>query len=287
MDAIIQNTNIFINSEPEEYTAFRYAVVIEYFGNAYAGSQKQPEQKTVQSEVEAALKILASRSIKVILSGRTDTGVHSRGQVAHFDLPYEVETKRFINSMNALLPPDISIKSLSQVENSFHSQKSAMYRWYRYVIDNNVQRSVWTGRTSAHIQESLDEEAMNKALCFLIGKHDFTSFKKTNSKNPARECLMYVAECSNHAGMIYIDLVANRFLYNMVRIIVGTLIKIGNGTYPPEHLLEVLESQDRKNAGPTASAEGLTLMKVGYSKKYNLYENKEASENENLFCKAS
>jgi len=269
---------------------FRYAVIIEYLGSSFAGSQVQPGQKTIQSEIEAVLNVLTGLEIKTVFAGRTDKGVHAKGQVAHFDLPFEIDTYRFIHSLNAILPADISIMSIKQVERDFHSQKSARYRWYRYTINNRQQRSSWFNN-ALHIRQKLDMESMNKALSYLIGKHDFSSFKSSNSCNPAKECMIYRAECTclEDAGIIYMDLIADRFLYNMIRIIVGTLIRIGKGSFPPEYMLEVLEAKDRTKAGPTARPEGLVLMSVGYSEKYNINDelNKEAIKNENLFCKAS
>ena len=151
---------------------------------------------------------------------------------------------------------------------------------------------------------------MNTALKYLTGKHDFTGFRKVNTPNPAKECNMLYAECREKAGVINIDLIANRFLYNMVRIISGTLIEIGKEIYPPEHMLKVLNSKDRTLAGHTAKACGLTFMMVGYDEKYNLRSGSdrrnvcdmqanqselvhniqmsmEKNNNENLFCKAS
>ena len=272
-------------------SVFRYAMIIEYLGSSFAGSQIQPGQKTIQSEIEAVLNILIGHRVKTVFAGRTDRGVHAKGQVVHFDLPVEIDTYKFIHSMNSILPADISIISIKHVENDFHSQRSAQFRWYRYTINNRQQRSSWFNN-ALHVRQELDVESMNKALNYLIGKHDFSSFKSSDSCNPAKECTVYRAECtcnSEDSGIIYMDLIADRFLYNMIRIIVGTLIRIGKGSFSPEHMLEVLEAKDRTKAGPTARPEGLVLMSVGYSNKYKINDelNKEAIKNENLLCKAS
>jgi tRNA pseudouridine38-40 synthase len=270
--------------------SYRYAVVIEYIGSSYAGSQIQPGQKTVQSELESALCILTGLKIKTIFAGRTDKGVHARGQVVHFDVDHQIDTYRFIHSLNGILPFDISVKSIIKVDKDFHSQKSAKYRWYRYTINNRQHRSSWFNN-SLHIREDLNIESMNKALSFLIGKHDFSSFKSSKSSNPAKECIVERALCTrgNDTGIIYIDLIADRFLYNMVRIVVGTIIGIGKGNYAPELMLKVLEAKDRNEAGPTVKPEGLVLMSVGYSNMYRINDeiNKEANKNEDLLCKAS
>ena len=282
----IEHINTIDNGKTEDQT-FRYAIVIEYLGISFAGSQIQKNQRTVQSELETALNILVKSTIKTVFSGRTDKGVNAKGQVVHFDLPNNVDIRRFQYSLSAILPSDISILSMEQVDKAFHSRKSALTRWYRYIINNRPGRSVWF-KEAIHITQKLDVNEMNRSLGYLIGNHDFTSFKNPDSGNPATECHLYKAECSYRDGIIYIDLIANRFLYNMVRIIVGTLINIGKGIFPAEHILEVLNSRDRVKAGPTARAEGLTFMLVKYSDKYNLFKciNKEAI-NENLFCQAS
>ena len=277
----IENKN-FIS---EEINFFRYSLVVEYVGWEFSGSQKQPKVKTVQSELENALKKLLQCDIKVIFSGRTDKGVHAKNQVVHFNVPFELNLNRFLYSLNAILSEHISIKNVQKVDKTFHSQISAKYRWYRYTINNRPQRSVWLNKTSSHIYEKLNVESMQKALDYLIGKHDFTSFKKVNTPNPVKECVMYHAVISEKEGVINIDLIANRFLYNMVRIIAGTLIEIGKGLYPAEHMQKVLEAKDRTLAGHTAEACGLTFMLVGYDEKDNI--NMEIDNNENLLCKAS
>jgi len=269
---------------PEELNLFRYAVVMEYNGSSFAGSQIQPGQRTVQSELENAIKILIKKEVKTIFSGRTDAGVHAHGQVAHFELSEKLDRYRFLHSLNAVLPPDISVSDIVETDREFHSQKSAVYRWYRYTINNRTQRSVWLNN-AIHIHTELNLENMNKALEYIKGKHNFTSFKSSQSSNPAVDCIVYDAVCKAEDGMINIDIVANRFVYNMVRIIVGTLITIGKGIYTPEHMKSILEACDRTKAGPTAKAEGLTLKSVYYGKKYNIV-NKEAY-NEDILSKAS
>jgi len=283
-----------IELQSEERNFFRYSLCIEYAGWAFSGSQKQPNAATVQSELEAALKQLLHCDINIIFSGRTDKGVHARNQVVHFEVPFELNTHRFLYSLNAVLSENISVKKIQQVDKKFHSQKSAKFRWYRYSINNNPHRSVWLSKTTTHIHEKLDVDAMKSAIGYLVGKHDFTSFKKVNSPNPVRECVMYYAGISEKNGIINIDLIANRFLYNMVRIIAGTLFEIGKGNYSPEHLKTILDAKDRTLAGVTAEACGLTFMLVGYGEKElapqnndNIKSIMENTNNENLLCKAS
>lgn len=281
------NNTIILNNNfvSEESDFFRYVFVMEYIGENFSGSQKQPNTNTVQSELETAIKQLLQRDVNVIFSGRTDKGVHAKNQVAHINVPFELNIKRFLHSLNSLLSENICVKNIQEIPKTFHSQKSAKYRWYRYTINNRPQRSVWLKMTTSHIHEKLNVEAMQKAISYLVGKHDFTGFKGANSCNPAKDCNMMHVSCYENSGIIKINLIANRFLYNMVRIITGTLIEIGKGIYPPEHMLKVLEGRDRRQAGFTAEACGLTLMQVGYDEKYNI--KMEINSNENLLCKAS
>ncbi len=246
----------------------RFAIVVEYVGTNYAGSQIQPDRITIQSELEKALStlILGGKNpprIKSIFSGRTDAGVHSKGQVVHFDSEKPIVASRFLNSINGLLPEDISVKSIQQVDDNFHAQLSARYRVYQYKIVNRAIRSVWDAH-SLLVREPLDLERMNRSLSYLIGEHDFTSFKSAKATSPAKDCIVYKAECTKNGDFITIEIAANRFLYNMVRSIVGTLLMIEHNKFEPELMKQVLESKDRRLAGPTISPDGLTLIEVGY-----------------------
>ena len=190
--------------ESEGSNFFRYSLIVEYVGWGFFGSQRQPNVKTVQSELEDSLKKLLQYDVKVIFSGRTDKGVHAKNQVAHFNVPFELNLNRFLYSLNSILSENISVKNVQKVDKTFHSQLSAKYRWYRYTINNQPQRSVWLDKTSCHIYEKLNVESMQKALNYLRGKHDFTSFKKVNTPNPVKECVMYNAEISEKSGVINI-----------------------------------------------------------------------------------
>lgn len=272
----------------DDLSLIRYGLLLEYNGKYFAGSQKQPNQRTIQDELERALKILLKFDVKTIFSGRTDKGVHSKGQIVHFDSFNNINLDWLTYSLNSILPDDISVVEIKEFDRMFHSQKSAKFRWYRYSINNSANRSVWLNETLL-LRKHLDENAINQALAYLVGEHDFNSFKGSNSSNPARVCKMYKADCSRNGNIINIDLVANRFLYNMVRVIIGTIIPVGSGVSPPESVKEILEQNDRRFAGPTVSPDGLTLMYVGYEDKYNTLNllNKEAINYENLLCKAS
>ncbi len=250
----------------------RYLLIVEYIGTLYSGSQIQPCKLsnttksiiTVQYELERAISTLTKTKIRTVFSGRTDAGVHSRGQTVHFDTDLEIEPCKFVNSLNGILPDTISVKSIEKAESAFHAQRSAKARYYRYTIVNRSQRSAWD-RNCLLVKYPLDIEKMNAALGFLTGEHDFTSFKKVRTDNPAKVCKMYKARVSREGDYVYIDFVADRFLYNMVRSIVGTLLLIQRKSLAPETLKDILEARDNKKAGPTVSPEGLTLMEVIYN----------------------
>ena len=242
----------------------RYAASIEYIGSEFFGSQFQPDKSTIQGEMENALHIYFKQKVKVVPSGRTDAGVHSKGQVVHFDINKEkIDVNKVRHNLNAILPKSMDISEIVPVSNEFHAQKSACYRYYRYVISNKPYRSVWDMNTF-WVREHLDIEAMQNALNFLMGEHDFSAFKSAGTNNPAKICNMYFAKLTNKDDYIYIDLIANRFLYNMVRIIVGTVLDIGRGKFTPQFIAQLLELKDRNMASATIPPIGLTLMAVGY-----------------------
>lgn len=274
-----------INNEISgDASIFRYALVVEYIGKDLKGSQYQPEQRTVQGELEHALFVLMKKNVKTYFAGRTDAGVNAKFQVVHFDST-ELTTNKILYSLNSILPKDISISRLVKIDKDFHSQKSAKNKHYRYTINNASNRSVWD-ELGFHIRYDLDIAKMKEALSFLVGKHDFSAFRCPHTSNPSTICNLLKANCEKKENMIYFDFVGDRFLYNMIRIIIGSVIEIGRGVKDVFYLKNVLNSTDRTQAGPTAPAMGLTLMYIDYSEKYNMILNKEAI-NENLFCKAS
>lgn len=262
----------------------RYTIKVEYIGKSYAGSQIQPNVNTIQAEIEKALSTLIhgrnklttqtkqseikhnKERIKTVFSGRTDKGVNSKGQIVQFDIDKTLVASKFIYSMNEILPDDISISTdfgLKEVSADFHVQKSAKKRYYQYVFYNRKQRSAFDGDLLL-VKYDLDTQRMQKALEYLKGEHDFTSFRSSGSTTQNKICFIYKVECKKLNDMIVIDIVGNRFLYNMVRAIVGTLLKIEKNNLPPETMKMVLEAKDRSKAGKTVNPYGLTLMKVDY-----------------------
>ena len=257
----------------------RYALDVQYRGKNYAGSQIQfqngrpIDEPTIQGELEEAISTLIiggkntaknrSRQVKTIFSGRTDKGVNALGQVVHFDTDKEIVASNFIYHINEILPSDISVNNLRIVPDSFHAQKSAKSRYYRYELINRRYKQAFDGDI-LRVKYELDVERMQSALNFLKGEHDFSSFKSSGTLNPSKVCILNRTEVEKHGDRVFIHLEGNRFLYNMVRTIVGTLLEIEGHRLPVEHMKEVLEACDRRKAGQTVSPYGLTLMQVRY-----------------------
>lgn len=241
----------------------RYAIKVEYVGKNYSGSQVQPNKNTIQGELEIALYTLLKKKIKTIFSGRTDSGVNAKGQIVHFETDRQIVASRFIASLNGLLPDDISVSEIKEIPKDFHAQKSAKKRYYQYVFYNRKQRSAFDGDLML-VKYDLDIQRMQKSLEYLKGEHDFSAFRSSGSNVTNKICFIYKAECKKLDDMIVIDIVGNRFLYNMVRAIVGTLLLIEKKNLPPEFMKEILDGKDRTKAGKTVNPNGLTLMKVEY-----------------------
>lgn len=260
----------------------RYAIKVEYVGKNYSGSQLQAGHgkkapATIQSELEKALGTLIAeggkskskdpqdkkKRIKTVFSGRTDKGVNSKGQIVQFETDKTLVASKFIHSMNEILPNDISVSDLKEIETDLHVQKSAKKRHYRYVFYNKKQRNAFDGDLLL-IRWDLDIQRMQKSLEYLLGEHDFSSFESSGSTTQNKICFIYKAECKKLGDTVVIDIVGNRFLYNMVRAIVGTLLMIESNNLTPETMKLVLEVKDRSKAGKTVSPYGLTLMKVEY-----------------------
>ena len=254
----------------------RYALQVQYIGKNYAGSQIQFENgkeisiPTVQGELERAIRTLICgksatdiRPIKTVFSGRTDRGVNAKGQVVHFDLEKQFVASKFLYSLNEILPNDISVSDLRQIDKSFHAQKSAKSRYYRYEFINRKCHNAFDGDLM-RVKFPVSIERMQESLDYLLGEHDFTSFKSSGTLNPSKVCIISRAEVHKVDDRVIIDIVGNRFLYNMVRTIVGTLLEIEGHNLSSEHMRYVLEAKDRTKAGQTVSPYGLTLMKVDY-----------------------
>lgn len=255
----------------------RYALTVQYIGKNYSGSQIQLENgkpidsPTIQGELEKALSTLIKsrnagnnkRPVRAIFSGRTDKGVNALGQVVHFDTEETIVASKFLYQINEILPDDISVTEIKIVDNLFHAQKSAKKRYYRFEFINRRIKNAFDGDLM-RVKYPTDIDRMQKSLNYLIGEHDFSSFKSAGTLNPSKICTIYEAKVSKVGDRVIIDIVGNRFLYNMVRTIVGTLLEIEGHNLEPEHMQMVLEAKDRRKAGMTVNPFGLTLMQVMY-----------------------
>ncbi|HEY9678157.1 MAG TPA: tRNA pseudouridine(38-40) synthase TruA [Drouetiella sp.] len=252
----------------------RVAAQIQYSGKKFAGSQYQAGHRTVQAEIEKALSTYFRVPTKALLSGRTDSGVHAAGQIIHFDVEQDdVELWRLCWALNGILPHDISVERAQIVPGDFHARFSARKREYVYRILNRPQRSALLKDTHFFVYRPLDVELMKSLPGQLLGSHDFVGFRSTNSDKTSTICDVMRAELLNKGeGELEFWIAANHFVYNMVRIIVGTLVDIGLGKRAPESFAEALNAGDRNFAGPTAPPWGLTLNSVEYPEAYALFE---------------
>ena len=256
----------------------KYALKVRYIGKNYYGSQiqfengKEIDKPTIQGILEKAICTVTGeriteenkRPIKTVFSGRTDKGVNAKGQILHFRYDKPIVASRFVYSVNEILPPDISIRDLIEVNEGFHAQKSAKRRHYRYELVNRRNKDAFDGDLM-RVKYEINLEEMQKSLNYLIGEHDFSSFKSSGTLNPSTVCFIEKAECKRlEDDRVVIDIIGDRFLYNMVRTIVGTLLEIEGHKLPPEHMKDVLEAKDRCKAGQTVSPYGLTLLEVQY-----------------------
>ncbi|KAB3528858.1 tRNA pseudouridine(38-40) synthase TruA [Alkaliphilus serpentinus] len=239
-------------------------IIIEYDGTNFSGWQQQPNGRTVQEEVVKALRKVTGEDIKVNGSGRTDAGVHAKGQVANFLTESSIPTPRIPLALNSLLPEDISILEATDVADDFHSRYSVIGKRYYYQVLHGCNRRPLLRNYSYHISKGLDLKLMKEASQLFIGEHDFKAFMSSGSSvtNTVRKInKIDFIEDHNLVKMIFSG---NGFLYNMVRIMVGTLIEVGLNKRPLEGIVEALETGDRNLAGPTAPPQGLYLDKVFY-----------------------
>lgn len=248
------------------------ALVVSYEGTRYFGFQMQPSGNTIQDHLENAIRKLTGEQTNLHASGRTDAGVHARGQVVNFHTEAKIPVERWALALNSWLPDDIVVLEAKEVDLQFHARKSAISKTYRYVIDCAKFPDVFQRRLRYHHPTPLNVEEMREALTYVVGEHDFTSFCSAKSRLLNKVRTIYRADLKivrdphrkDMANAIEIDITGNGFLHNMVRIIVGTLIEIGEGKKSAADMKHILQSQNRSLAGPTAEAHGLMLWKVDY-----------------------
>jgi tRNA pseudouridine38-40 synthase len=250
--------------------ATRIALGIEYDGSRFLGWQTQPGGGTVQDALEAALSGIADAPVAVTCAGRTDRGVHARGQVVHFDTGAERPDSAWLRGVNALLPESVAVLWARRVAGDFHARYAAVARSYRYLLLNRPVRPALAARYAGWYHAPLDVEAMRAAAAQLLGEHDFSAFRSAEcqAKSPVRR--LHAIGVERDGERIEFSLRANAWLQHMVRNIVGTLVYVGAGKQPPQWAKSVLESRDRGLAAPTFAAEGLYLDEVEYEPRWNL-----------------
>ena len=239
-------------------------LVVAYDGTNYCGWQIQPNGVTIEQKLNEALTQLLGEEIKVTGASRTDAGVHSLGNVCVFETSSRMPAEKISFALNQRLPEDIVVQSSCEVDERFHPRFSKSKKTYEYRILNRKMRMPTRRLDTYFFHYELDVAAMQKAAGYLVGEHDFKSFCAANAQSETTIRTIYSCEVSKKEDIITIRVTGNGFLYNMVRIIAGTLIKVGNGDYKPEDMEEILDACDRSKAGPTAPAHGLTMIGLEY-----------------------
>jgi len=239
-------------------------LTIEYDGKTFNGWQKQPNKLNIQGEIEAVIEEITGEKVELNASGRTDAGVHSFGQVANFKTNSTIPIEKIPIAINSKLKKSIVIKTDEEVNEMFHSRYNCKQKTYRYVINNSEILSAIYRNLEYHVSQKLDVNLMKKAIKYFEGEHDFAGFKASGTSSKSSIRTIYNAEIKEENSRVCIYLTGNGFLYNMVRIISGTLVEVGLGKIKPEEIPNIIESKDRQKAGKTLPPQGLYLMKVDY-----------------------
>lgn len=248
----------------------RYALGIEYDGAGFCGWQRQSQSPSVQLSIEKAIEVVANHPVTVICAGRTDSGVHARCQVVHFDSPSMRSERQWVLGINSNLPDPVRVLWVREVDDSFHARFAALSRSYQYTILNRWVRPAIGVSYYGWCRDPLDEALMNGAAQVLHGRHDFSAFRSTgcSAQHAIREVTLI--QVRREGEFVKIDITANAFLYHMVRNIVGSLIQVGKGEKSGQWFEEVFRGRDRKLAGVTAEPQGLCFMNVRYDPVYRL-----------------
>jgi len=243
-----------------------FKLVLEYDGTRYSGWQRQLNAPTVQAAVEEALAAISQTRLTVVGAGRTDAGVHALGQVASFKTDRGLSPRAWLRALNAHLPADISTLSVDEVPDEFHARYSATGKLYEYHILNRSERAALLRERAWTVYHPLDIEAMTTAAAALRGLHDFSSFETAPTDNTNPHCRMQQSELRRQGDLIVLSFYADRFLKQMVRSLVGTLVEVGRGKRSASEMPTILNARSRPAAGKTAPAHGLYLVKVDYEK---------------------
>lgn len=256
----------------------RIMLTVAYDGTNYCGWQLQKNGATIESVLDEALCSLTGESIHVLGASRTDAGVHAMGNVAVFDTEARMPGEKYVYALNQRLPEDIRVQSSCEVPGDFHPRYQKTVKTYEYRILNR-EFPLPSYRLNTHFTyRPLDEQKMQRAADLLLGEHDFQSFCAAGAQVKSTVRTIYDLKVIREGELLTIRITGNGFLYNMVRIIAGTLMKVGAGDWEPEHVQDILSARNRAEAGPTAPAKGLTLMKIYYPDMPGLSGQKISSE---------
>jgi tRNA pseudouridine38-40 synthase len=242
----------------------RLGLVVEYDGTGYSGWQRQPGTPTVQAALEDALAALVGAPSRIVGAGRTDAGVHALGQVAHTTVTSRLNAAQIRSGLNALLPPDVVVRDAFEAADDFHARRDARLRVYRYAVLARPRPSALLRRYAWHVPDPLDVEAMRDAGAALVGRHDFAAFRVSGTPTASTVCWVKVLRVEPRRDLVVVTVAADRFLRQMVRRIVGSLVQVGRGAMPPESLAALAAGPASRPAGPPAPPRGLYLVRVIY-----------------------
>ena len=258
----------------------RIALGVEYDGHPYCGWQSQAEGVTVQDTLQCALSQIAGLQVSVNAAGRTDTGVHALEQVVHFDTQAQRPLTAWVRGANAVLPESIAVRWAHPVPDQFHARFSARGRSYRYFLLNRATRSALHAGRAGWFHAPLDLSSMRLAAQFLLGVQDFSAFRAAQCQAKSPQKHLRQLDIYRQGEMLVFDLCADAFLHHMVRNIVGCLVYVGKGKYPPEWLREVLISRERSRAAPTFAPDGLYLRRIHYEAQWCLPQAEDRGQTE-------
>ena len=243
----------------------RVALVIQYLGTNFHGWQRQPNQRTVQEEIETAISNVLQRPVTLHAAGRTDAGVHAAAQVAHFDAHGPIPAHRWASVLNSRLAKDILIRASAKVEPTWHARFSASWRRYRYTIYTDPIPNLFVRPYAWHCYHApVDESLIQAALTPLIGRHHLAAFHRAGSARPHSWVDVQAAECHRSGPLIYIEVQASGFLYGMMRLLVGLLVQVGRGERAIDNFTDIWVNERREMVKYAAPAQGLCLLRVGY-----------------------
>lgn len=242
----------------------RFKMIVAYDGTNYHGFAKQNEAVTVQGTLEQAIQKITQEEIVSLGAGRTDAGVHAKGQCVTFDSLTKIPAERLLKAINSQLPSDIVVQSVEEVDENFHPRFGAKRKTYRYQIWCGKLPDPFTYRYALHYPYPVNETLMQEAAYHMVGEHDFACFCASGSQVKDTVRKIYSIDIKREGDMISIDICGNGFLYNMVRIIVGTLLYVNEGKLSTAEISEIIRGKDRKKAGPTVPPQGLTMLSIVY-----------------------